>query len=364
MRIGLLGASTALCAAALSGFVGWHFAPAPDEAPGPALHRTCGDCPYLYELDPEHPEINSHGMRGVEIERAKAEGTTRILVLGDSVAYGLLVATEEAFPALLERGLSTPERPVEVLNAAVSGYGPFNELAYYPAKGRRFAPDLVVVVFVMNDVANPRLHWAYTREPLPAIPDDAIPNLDYDRGVVQPILASRDGLRRHLTRSGLENHGPLRVGSAPPHHITGEDTLGIEVLLDPQTPEWRWLRDHYIRLQREVAADGARFAIVWVPLAYQLDPDYLLLPQRLFGDYCREQSVACLDLLPVLRARPDQRLFFGRMGRLQDIWHLTPSGHRVTAAALEHFVRSERLLFPASSPASAAGPPAAPDPPH
>lgn len=364
MRIGLLAASVSLCAAALSGFVSWRFAPAAEEAPGLALHRTCGDCPYLYELDPHHPEVNTLGLRGAEVAWAKAEGTTRILVLGDSVAFGLLVSPEEAFPALLERRLSTSEHPVEVLNAAVSGYGPFNELAYYPVKGRRFAPDLVVVVFVMNDVANPRLHWAYTREPLPAIPDDAIPNLDYDRGVVQPILASRGGLQRHLARSGLENNGPLHFGAHPSRHITGEDTLGIEVLLDPKTPEWHWLRDHYDRLRREVDADGARFAIVWVPLAYQLDPDYPLLPQRLFGDYCREQSIACLDLLPVLRARPDQRLFFGRMGRLQDIWHLTPSGHRVTAKALDHFVRSEGLLVRAAASAPAAGPPAAPAPPR
>src|SRR5262245_15661592 len=45
--------------------------------------------------------INSLGLRGGEIARPKPKGTWRVLVLGDSVAFGWGVREEETFEALL-----------------------------------------------------------------------------------------------------------------------------------------------------------------------------------------------------------------------------------------------------------------------
>ena len=54
---------------------------------GPPLHVPV-DLPYLYGLNPKHPEISPQALRDDEISTSKPDGALRVLVLGDSVAYG------------------------------------------------------------------------------------------------------------------------------------------------------------------------------------------------------------------------------------------------------------------------------------
>ena len=53
-----------------------------------------------------------------------------------------------------------------------------------------------------------------------------------------------------------------------------------------------------------------RRTVVVSPLAYQLDPEYPFLPQAQFARYCEERSLACLDLLPMLRDKRADKPFF------------------------------------------------------
>ncbi len=78
------------------------FPPTPVEpAPVEPLH-TLVDSPLLYALNPEHPEINSQGLRDDNVTIPKPDGTFRILVLGDSVAYGDSVSRNDTFANRLE----------------------------------------------------------------------------------------------------------------------------------------------------------------------------------------------------------------------------------------------------------------------
>jgi acyl-CoA thioesterase-1 len=52
---------------------------------------------------------------------AAAAPAVRVVVLGDSLAAGLGLAEQEAFPALVEADLRAAGHPVEVVNAGVSG---------------------------------------------------------------------------------------------------------------------------------------------------------------------------------------------------------------------------------------------------
>lgn len=108
-----------------------------------------------FEIRPHATEeINSHGMRMREIPEAKPAGTFRILVLGDSIAYGIGVSIEETFSFVLEKQLREryPERSIEVLNAGVISYNTEQELDWLNERGMKFGPDAVVVAHCPNDV--------------------------------------------------------------------------------------------------------------------------------------------------------------------------------------------------------------------
>ncbi len=323
------------------------------------LHVTCGDCPYLYELNPDHPDVREReGRQDHSSERLQS--TINIMVLGDSVAYGVGVPFEAAFPQRLEALLAKPEyRDVAVLNAAVSGYTPYNQLQQYVSRDREIPVDLVVVAFAMNDIVDPELHWNYTEDAIENIPPEAYPNLPYHEEHVVPILDARRKEREpgstelgRLVRSAInvtnitDHDASYTVvdGRRWPTYITGEDTISIEVLTDYDSSEWVWLRGMYDRLADEVASDGARLVIVVLPLAYQMDAEYPFLPQNQFARYCEERSLMCLDLLPAFRARGGESLFLGeRLGYI-DIWHLSERGHDVVAAEFSAFLERHDLM--------------------
>jgi len=98
--------------------------------------------------------INSLGLRGPEVSAEKAADTVRILVLGDSVAFGWGIEEENTLVYQLQQRLNQPQTGTrfEVWNAGVPGYATWHELAYLVEAGETFDPDLTLVAFLFNDV--------------------------------------------------------------------------------------------------------------------------------------------------------------------------------------------------------------------
>ena len=99
-------------------------------------------------------EINQYSMRTKAIEPQKAENTQRILFVGDSVVYGTArMDRGQTLTALVEQKLqqSTPDREVEVLNAAANSWSPRSELAYLQRFGL-FDADILVLVINTDDL--------------------------------------------------------------------------------------------------------------------------------------------------------------------------------------------------------------------
>ena len=102
----------------------------------------------------QHVEIatNDLGLRERPIG-PRRPGTARVLVLGDSVAFGWGVKVEDALPRQLERALSSSGREVfETVNAGVPGYNSRQELAFLKDNAESLGPDAVVLLYVDNDI--------------------------------------------------------------------------------------------------------------------------------------------------------------------------------------------------------------------
>ncbi len=273
-----------------------------------------------------------------------------------------------------------------MINSGVPGYTAYNELQYYLTEGRKFNADIVIVAFCMNDVVDPRLHWGYTKERIVNIPEEAIPNLDYDRNQILPRVQKLrmqeiqpddlDGRKllllkhselydaverrvKYLFQKDSEKraHDDERCPGSPrctkqianiksnvPTFITGEDTLSIEVLLDKSSSEWRWLASTYNRLQTAVQSDHATLIIAIFPLAYQLDQDYPFLPQKQMMEHCKQNSILCIALLPSFRQHTKKDIFLLDKEKYYDIWHLTEYGHELSAEEILRFLQVKELL--------------------
>jgi hypothetical protein len=103
---------------------------------------------YIRGPDEGRITINSLGLRGPEIGFTPERGVTRILVLGDSFAFGAGVNDEHTFPARLGDDLGPG---FEVVNLGVTGYSTDQELILYEELGAKLHAALVLLLMCDND---------------------------------------------------------------------------------------------------------------------------------------------------------------------------------------------------------------------
>ena len=108
------------------------------------------------QVSANHPwdvRINGLGLRGPETSRAKAKGVVRVIVMGDSSAFGWEVPEEATFARRLESLLrARGSAKYEVLNAGVPGYSSYQGRRYLESELVQFGPDAVVTYFGLNDL--------------------------------------------------------------------------------------------------------------------------------------------------------------------------------------------------------------------
>jgi hypothetical protein len=93
-------------------------------------------------------EISDQGFRDHMLPLGRVPGKRRMLVLGDSFAWGFGVERAEILWKILE----ARHPDWEILNTAVSGYGTGQQLLFLEERGAAFQPDVVVLHFHPNDV--------------------------------------------------------------------------------------------------------------------------------------------------------------------------------------------------------------------
>jgi lysophospholipase L1-like esterase len=272
---------------------------------------------------------NEHGMRGPSFDAKPAPGVHRVLVLGDSVAFGFRLELAETFPRLLERALAerTGER-FEVLNAGVEGYNTENQRALLERTGLAFAPETVVVAFNLND-------FDYG----PVMGPMGVLTLERDQRVSRWSLANLSEF--YLLLKWLAALGWQRAfGPAPPPPPPDDGSpfdvfdryvsaLRKRYYAAPEDGRWETMVDSLRGMKEATRARGVRLLVAILPDGDQIgvaSPD--LTPQRKLAEICADLALECLDLRPVFEAaKGDGPLFL-------DIMHPNAEGHRLIAGAL------------------------------
>ncbi|MCC6450013.1 MAG: SGNH/GDSL hydrolase family protein [Candidatus Aureabacteria bacterium] len=281
---------------------------------------------------------NQRGFRDRDHAREKA-GKRRIVVLGDSTAWGWGVEAEERFSDRMERMLPG----WEVLNLAQAGYSTDQELLVLETEGLAYGPELVLLLFDRNDVAegnNARLIDRMQPKPWFEERDGALElrGVPVPRDAVYwarkaalaktyggpPPRGGWEGFRdRVLARSHLHNWISFRL-THPARRGGGEEGREDEEVLDARMGLTKRLLS---RMHRLCAEHGARFVIADVPSEYS----------PFLARFCRREGIPHLDLRPALTdgLRPVQHRRVGHWNRL---------GHRLVAGAAVDFLEREGLL--------------------
>jgi lysophospholipase L1-like esterase len=274
--------------------------------------------------------LNGRGFRGRELVVPKAGGLTRVVVLGDSIAFGYGVRDEQTFPQILD----ARDNGIEAGNLAVQGYGPGQELLVLRRDGLRVDPDVVVLaVCLRNDFAD---------AVLPVALYNGITPRPYFRLVGTELVLEDPVPRFPAARvvgwlsdySQLYNRASALLTARP----------------EPAEESWR-------RRKQEALRDEDYVLRLTVALLMEMD------------EACRERGIAFLvasfpngvDFAgePPLHGRLHERLSragirvvdfrarFNALGMkpadvaLDDTGHLSPRGHALVAEALEHEIARE-----------------------
>ncbi len=270
--------------------------------------------------------INEQGFRDRPRTPHPTPGVYRILVLGDSVAFGYGVNEDEAFPQQLERALVQAGASVEVLNFGVNGYNPYTEAALFADRGTAYNPDLVLVQFCINDLADPTLHFdAQTRLHLGTIPDEAFP--DPSKRRPPPRFPGPLRACRALRACALMDDAWLAWRARAPD---ARDQLAALAPSDLNDDTRRaWLAARYGEIDERARAVGAVFVVVVFPYREEVEGTAPARVQAQLEELGRSKGWITFGLLPAFReasAHGEHSLFF-------DIWHPTAEGHRAAAEA-------------------------------
>jgi hypothetical protein len=323
--------------------------------------------------------VNDHGLRNRDIPVPKPDGTTRIVLLGDSYAFARGTRTEDIFPVRLEALLnqSAADGKFEVVNAGIPQFGTAQELLLMKSLAEEgVTGDLYVLMVFTNDILdNLRIDYHSLKE-LPLQPGFALD------GAGRPVLVHRPERRRTKapedTDSSRKAHSRMRILlvlrlrlesylQTQPWLAKAARKIGINV-------EWAvvpgiingWYREEITRegipllralvreIRDEARKNGSNLIVSMIPSEIQVysgtfgpilegafpdsavvdrwldDPDR---PQRVVAEICSDLGIPFLDLLPVMRAESNKALYIPREG------HFNKRGHEVVARSLARFVR-------------------------
>ncbi len=289
---------------------------------------------YTYDIP---VTINSHGLRDDEFTIAKPDNTVRILVLGDSVTFGVLVGNDETYSNVLESMLNNAAADstrYEVINSGVQRYYTFQQLDYLRDYGVNFDPDLVILGYYINDLGFKPETWTRdyekTREKYASYLWTKVPWLMY----VYKNSALINLVRERVIRM---------IASSKPRK-TAQEQLLEGVVDDSVVAKIEAARKDLAEMKKIGDEHGFQVLVVAFPGVNQVIMDF---PNAKYPGFVREIAeelgMPFVDLLPVFKEHYDgdiRSLYFRYNG------HPNKTGHRLAAEAIYQALLEKKLLQP------------------
>ena len=320
--------------------------------------------------------INSQGLRDPERPVEPAQGTFRVLALGDSFMEGYTVDLGETLTQKLEGRLNSAGCRAEVVNGGTAGYSTDQEYLFYQIDGARYRPALVLLFFFWNDVIyTDRQDYFGTPKPVFEMGGGKLRLHRYpvkEKAKDQPEAAAGEPdeapngsaflelLRERLWVGAPDAHDALaRLGLWTP---IPKATPRLEMLvydrrdLAPVEDAWEKVGVIVRALKQDVEAHGSRLAIVHIPGRMEIQDSSWRATKKLYRltegawdlDKVKNKlqtlgasiDVPVVDLVPPLRAaesafRPTYFTFDG---------HWNARGHDVAASAVFDWMKGSRSL--------------------
>ena len=257
-----------------------------------------------------------------------------------------------------------------MLNAAISGTGPFEYLAEMRAVGMSFKPDVVLLsYYVGNDLTNVQNHPQFNPKKT-GISIDSRTSRSYGRSLYlyHYVLRNLRGLRLRFRPFDYEK---AKATGISPELIEDAKKLRINPwllnlalqeknhLLDNvlmETPEnmksWEKIKQLLAEIHDICSSLQSQLILVIFPASIQVNDSHFEFykkltfnldrrtlestkPQRLLMEFCADRYIACLDLLPAFKSWKNEEFY-----RDKDD-HLNEKGNHVAGQLiLDFFMRS------------------------
>jgi lysophospholipase L1-like esterase len=296
--------------------------------------------------------INSHGWRDSEYSFEKPDGVTRIMVVGDSVAFGYGIQFENIFTKVLERELNG-QRPniYQVVSLAGAAANTYLQKKMIKDNVPIYTPDLVILALNVNDIVPAELF----KKP------KGNGDFDVSRSISRSVLRLRKTLdetfrsHSHLYFVFRERMKAIlrKFAISSPSMVP---VAAFDIESDYGIAAWRDTSAALLEIASDLRQRKVRFVIAILPVEMQLSEEIADIyrreygfvfadslvagrPQEIISQFALGHRIACIDLLPALRRDPEKRKFFRVYGGSIDWVHPNRLGHWIIAEELKKALR-------------------------
>ena len=253
---------------------------------------------------------NSHGFRSPEISQKKPKDQIRVMVLGDSSAFGFKIKGEETFGAVLVRMLNEKYKGknIRYINAAVAGYTTYQARIFMEERGWKFSPDIIIIAF--NDDGQQEWKQDVERAPHP---------------LLVPIFRVLYKSNIYLSLKKIMLNSQIKRNAAFvkwPGHMQGKIRVPA-----------KQLRYNIDTIMGEAKKRGSKVIVVSMPLQNRGGMRH----RHEMKEGAEKAGYPFLDFLKGFKNYPAEEVF-------QDVMHPTAKGHKIIAEELYKIIINEGWL--------------------